>query len=83
MKLLLQIIGASVIALGWSNGAIAGDVTDGALSAAIRGSGHPCVKVIEKELSSDGSSVWQVRCNSGRFEVTQKEDATFEVVPLD
>ena len=82
MKRWLQIIAGSV-AFGCLTGALAGDVPDGALSAAIRSSGHPCAKVVEKEASSGGSSVWQVRCNSGRFQVTQKDDSTFAVVVLD
>ena len=83
MKPWLQIIAGSVVACGWLTGVVAGDVPDGELAAAIRGSGHPCAKVIEKEPSSGGSSVWQVRCNSGRFQVTRKDDSMFTVVALD
>jgi hypothetical protein len=32
---------------------------------------------------SEGASVWRVRCNSGRFQVTMKGDSPAEVVPLD
>jgi hypothetical protein len=83
MKPWLQIVAVCAITLVWSLGAVAEDVPDGALSAAIRGSGHPCAKVVEKEASGGESSVWQVRCNSGRFQVTQKDDSTFEVKSLD
>jgi hypothetical protein len=83
MKPWLQIVAGGAVAFGCSAGALAGDVPDGALSAAIRSSGHPCAKVVEKEPSSGGSSVWQVRCNSGRFQVTQNDDSTFAVVAID
>jgi len=83
MKPWLQIVAGGVVAFSCLTGAVAGDVPDGALSAAIRSSGHPCAKVVEKEPSGDGSSVWQVRCNSGGFQVTQNDDSTFTVVAFD
>lgn len=57
------------------------EVESGTLAAAIRASGQPCARVIEKE--HQGGSVWLVRCNSGRFQVRLNDDATAEVVPLD
>ena len=76
-----RVIGVSVF--GWASAAIAADVPDGTLAAAIRSSGHACAKIVEKEAPATGPAVWQVRCNSGRFHVKQKEDSTFEVVALD
>jgi hypothetical protein len=72
-----------VIAFGWLVGAAAHEVAAGTLAAAIRASGHPCARVIESERVSEGASVWRVRCNSGRFQVTMKGDSPAEVVPLD
>jgi len=73
----------SVVAFGWLTGVAAQDVSNGELAAAIRASGNPCARVIEKERSSEGSSVWRVRCNSGHFQVTMKGDSAPEVVPID
>ncbi len=73
----------AAVAFGWLVEAAAHDVADGTLAAAIRASGHPCARVIEKERSGEGSSIWRVRCNSGRFQVTMKGDSTAEVVPID
>ena len=74
---------AAVIALGWLIGAAAHEVANGTLAAAIRASGHPCARVIEKKRTSENPSVWRVRCNSGRFQVTMKGDSPSEVVSLD
>lgn len=76
-------ISAGAAALCWLIAAPAGDVADGTLAAAIRGSGHPCAKIVEKQHAGEASAVWQVRCNSGRFQLTEKDDATFEVTALD
>jgi hypothetical protein len=73
----------AAVAFGWLAEAAAHDVADGTLAAAIRASGHPCARVIEKERSGEGSSIWRVRCNSGRFQVTMKGDSAAEVVPID
>ena len=73
----------AAIAFGWLAEVAAHEVADGTLAAAIRASGHPCARVIEKERSGEGSSIWRVRCNSGRFQVTMKGDSTAEVVPID
>ena len=80
-SILVAAMGA--VALGWLTGAAAHEVSNGKLAAAIRASGNPCARVIEKERSSEGSSVWRVRCNSGRFQVTMKGDSATEVVPID
>ena len=71
------------IAFGWLTVVTAHDVANGTLAAAIRSSGHPCDRVIEKERSGESASVWRVRCNSGRFLVTMKGDVASEVVALD
>ena len=77
----VAVLGA--VAFLWLIGAAAEEVANGTLSAAIRASGHPCTRVIEKKRASEGSSAWRVRCNSGSFLVTIKCDSTSEVVPLD
>ncbi len=61
--------------------ASAQEVENGTLAAAIRSSGHPCARVLEKE--HQGGSQWLVRCNSGRFQVRLKEDGSANVTPLD
>lgn len=71
------------IALGWLTVVTAQEVANGTLAAAIRASGHACQRVIEKERTSEGGSVWRVRCNSGYFQVTMKGDTAVSVVPLD
>ncbi len=80
-SILVTAVGA--VAFGWLIGVTAHEVSNGELAAAIRASGNPCARVIEKERSSEGSSVWRVRCNSGHFQVTMKGDSAPEVVPID
>ena len=80
-SILVTAVGA--VAFGWLIGVAAHEVSNGELAAAIRASGNPCARVIEKERSSEGSSVWRVRCNSGHFQVTMKGDSAPEVVPID
>lgn len=69
--------------------AVAGEqeVMSGSAAAAIRESGNPCAHVIQmdrlKEGAAEGFTVWDVRCNSGRFQVKFKGDTGSEVVPLD
>ncbi len=79
----IPVAAMGVIAFGWLIGVAAQDVSNGELAAAIRASGKPCARVIEKERSSEKSSVWRVRCNSGHFQVTMKGDSASEVVPID
>lgn len=76
-------IPVAAIACGWLTVAAAQDVPDGTLAAAIRASGNPCQRVIEKERVSESASTWRVRCNSGEFQVTMENDSTPKVVPLD
>ena len=83
LRNLTLVIGVGAVAFGWLIGAAAHEISNGKLAAAIRANGHPCARVIEKERSSEGSSVWRVRCNSGRFRVTMKGDSATEVVPID
>ncbi len=73
------ILGA--MALSWLATAAAQDIADGTLAAAIRGSGHACEHVIDKQPA--GESVWNVRCNSGRFQVTMTDTDNPQVVKLD
>ncbi len=79
----IPVAAVGVVAFGWLIGVAAQEVSNGKLAAAIRASGNPCARVIEKERSSEGSSVWRVRCNSGHFQVTMKGDSATEVVPID
>jgi hypothetical protein len=79
----ILVTAAGAVAFGWLIGAAAHEMSNGKLAAAIRANGHPCARVIEKERSSEGPSVWRVRCNSGRFRVTMKGDSASEVVPID
>ena len=69
------------MALSWLATAAAQDIADGTLAAAIRGSGHACEHVIDKQPA--GESVWTVRCNSGRFQVTMTDTDTPQVVKID
>ncbi len=75
--------GATLLALAFGGFApvVAQEVENGTLAAAIRASGHPCARVLEKE--HQGGSVWLVRCNSGRFQVTLTDSSAAEVVPID
>ncbi len=79
----IPVTAVGVFAFGWLIGAAAHEMSNGKLAAAIRANGHPCARVIEKERSSEESSVWRVRCNSGHFQVTMKGDSAPEVVPID
>ncbi len=79
----IPVAAMGVIAFGWQIGVAAHDVSNGELAAAIRASGKPCARVIEKERSSERPSVWRVRCNSGHFQVKMKGDSAPEVVPID
>ena len=79
----IAVAAMAAIAFGWLTVATAHDVANGTLAAAIRASGHPCQRVIEKERTSKSSSVWRVRCNSGYFEVTMKGDTATSVVTVD
>ncbi len=67
--------------MGWLGAAAAQEIADGTLAAAIRESGHACAHVISKERAGD--SVWRVRCNSGRFQVTMNQGSTPQVIPID
>ena len=83
LRTAIPVAAVGVVAFGWLIGAAAHEVSNGKLAAVIRASGYPCARVIEKERSSEGSSVWRVRCNSGHFQVTMKGDSASEVVPID
>ncbi len=83
LRNLTLVIAVGAVAFGWLIGAAAHEMSNGKLAAAIRANGHPCARVIEKERSSEESSVWRVRCNSGRYRVTMKGDSASEVVPID
>lgn len=70
----------ALLSLFTMTAAMAEETGDGTLAAAIRASGHPCKKIVEK---SGTEPFWQVTCNSGRYTVSKQEDDTFTVAPLD
>jgi len=83
--LLVKLLAGSIfISLAWAGEQ---EVVSGSVAAAIREAGHPCAHVIRmdrmKEGAAEGFTVWDVRCNSGRFKVTFTGDTGSEVVPLD
>jgi hypothetical protein len=63
------------------------EVMSGSVAASIREAGHPCAHVIRMDRLSEGAAegftVWDVRCNSGRFKVRFKGDTGSDVVPID
>lgn len=73
------------LALGWLTVVPAQDIANGTLAGAIRSSDQPCDRVLEKERLSESPPVWRVRCNSGHYEVTMKDDmaTASAVVPID
>jgi len=77
---LQRVTAALMMTIAVSANANAGeDVPDGALAGAIRSSGNPCAKVVDK---SEGDSSWEVTCNAGRYQVTQAADGNFSVTPV-
>lgn len=78
------LVGSLCTALAWADDQ---EVMSGTAAATIRSAGYPCAHVIQmdrlKAGASDGSSRWEVRCNSGRFRVKFNRDTGSEVVPLD
>jgi len=73
------ILGA--MALSWLATAAAQDIPDGTLAGAIRASGHACDHVIDKQAA--GESVWNVRCNSGHYQVTMTDIDNPQVVKIE
>jgi len=73
------------LAVGWLTVVPAQDIANGTLAGAIRSSDQPCDRVLEKERLSKSPPVWRVRCNSGHYEVTMKDDmvTASAVVPID
>lgn len=77
------IVVAGALAFGSPAGAHAQDVADGTLAAGIRANGLPCERVLDKARTSESPTVYRVRCNSGRFEVTMDGDNVAKVVSID
>jgi hypothetical protein len=57
--------------------ASADEMSNGKLAGIIRSANHPCAKVIE--LQPNGENSWEVKCNSGSFNVTRNANGEFNV----
>ena len=53
------------------------EMSHGEMAAAIRSANYPCAHVIS--LENTGENSWSVKCNSGKFDVSQGEDGSFTV----
>ena len=62
---------------GIVSGASADEISNGKMAGIIRSANHPCAKVIE--LQPDGENSWEVKCNSGSFNVTRNANGKFNV----
>ena len=62
---------------GIVSGASADEMSNGKMAGIIRSANHPCAKVIE--LQPDGENSWEVKCNSGSFNVTRNANGKFNV----
>ncbi len=57
--------------------ASAEEMSNGKMAGIIRSANHSCAKVIE--LQPDGENSWNVKCNSGSFNVTRNANGEFNV----
>ena len=62
---------------GIVSGVSADEMSNGKMAGIIRSANHPCAKVIE--LQPDGENSWEVKCNSGSFNVTRNANGKFNV----
>ena len=62
---------------GIVSGASADEMSNGKMAGIIRSAKHPCAKVIE--LQPSGENSWEVKCNSGSFNVTRNANGEFNV----
>jgi hypothetical protein len=62
---------------GIVSGVSADEMSNGKMAGIIRSANHPCAKVIE--LQPDGENSWEVKCNSGSFNVTRNANGEFNV----
>jgi len=62
---------------GIVSGASADEMSNGKMAGIIRSTNHPCAKVIK--LQSEGENSWEVKCNSGSFNVTRNPNGKFNV----
>ena len=62
---------------GIVSGASAEEMSNGKMAGIIRSANHPCAKVIE--LQPKGGNSWEVKCNSGSFNVTRNTNGRFNV----
>jgi len=78
MRNLQRISLALTTTLALIHPAVATEVSDGEMAAAIRGADYPCDHVIE--LQATGDNGWLVQCNSGTYQVNRDENGQFSVV---
>jgi hypothetical protein len=64
-------------ALATAPQAFATEMSHGKMAATIRSANHPCAHVIS--LESAGENAWNVKCNSGKFDVKRDDDGKFSV----
>ena len=62
---------------GIVSGASADEMSNGKMAGIIRSAKHPCAKVIK--LQPSGENSWEVKCNSGSFNVTRNANGEFNV----
>ena len=62
---------------GIVSGASADEMSNGKMAGIIRSTNHPCAKVIK--LQPEGENSWEVKCNSGSFNVTRNANGEFNV----
>ena len=62
---------------GIVSGVSADEMSNGKMAGIIRSTNHPCAKVIK--LQPEGENSWEVKCNSGSFNVTRNANGEFNV----
>jgi hypothetical protein len=62
---------------GIVSGASADEISNGKMAGIIRSANHPCAKVIESQPNGENS--WEVKCNSGSFNVTRNANGEFNI----
>lgn len=64
--------------LALAQAAFASGMEHGEMVAIIRSADYPCQQVLE--MQDTGDNAWQVRCNSGTYQVTRDANGAFSVV---
>jgi hypothetical protein len=62
---------------GIVSGVSADEMSNGKMAGIIRSANRPCAKVIESQPNGENS--WEVKCNSGSFNVTRNANGKFNV----